>query len=85
MRGAEELRHKESDRLAAVVRLAAAIGGRIEALDGGFHVEGPQRPHGGTVDPAGDHRIAMAAAVAAVGTEAPVRVTRHRLCPGLLP
>jgi 3-phosphoshikimate 1-carboxyvinyltransferase len=75
VRGAEELRHKESDRLAAVVRLAVAIGGRIEALDGGFRVEGPQRPNGGTVDPAADHRIAMAAAVAAVGTEAPVRVS----------
>ncbi len=75
VRGADELRHKESDRLAAIVALAAALGGRIEPLDGGFRVEGPQRLRGGVVDPAGDHRIAMAAAVAAAGTEEPVRVT----------
>jgi 3-phosphoshikimate 1-carboxyvinyltransferase len=75
VRGADELRHKESDRLAAVVRLAAALGGRIEPLEDGFRVEGPQRLAGGTVDPAGDHRIAMAAAVAAAGIDAGVRVT----------
>jgi 3-phosphoshikimate 1-carboxyvinyltransferase len=74
VRGAGELRHKESDRLAAVVRLAAALGGRIEQLDDGVRVEGPQRLAGGTVDPAGDHRIAMAAAIAGAGTEAGVRV-----------
>jgi 3-phosphoshikimate 1-carboxyvinyltransferase len=75
VRGVEELRHKESDRLAAVVRLAASLGGRIEPLDGGFRVEGPQRLAGGTVNPRGDHRIAMAAAIAAAGTEGGVRVT----------
>jgi 3-phosphoshikimate 1-carboxyvinyltransferase len=74
VRGADELRHKESDRLAAVVRLAAALGGVIEPRDDGFRVEGPQRLAGGTVDPAGDHRIAMAAAIAGAGTEAGVRV-----------
>ncbi|MCX7029715.1 MAG: 3-phosphoshikimate 1-carboxyvinyltransferase [Spirochaetes bacterium] len=75
VRGADELRHKESDRLAAVIRLAAALGGRIEPLADGFRVEGPQRLAGGTVDPAGDHRIAMAAAIAGAGTETGVRVT----------
>jgi len=74
VRGADELRHKESDRLAAVVRMAASLGGSIEPLDGGFRVEGPQRLAGGTVDPRGDHRIAMAAAIAAAGTEGVVRV-----------
>lgn len=75
VRGAGELRHKESDRLAAVARLAAAIGGRLEPLEDGFRVEGPQRLAGGTVDPAGDHRIAMAAAIAGAGTRDGVRVT----------
>jgi 3-phosphoshikimate 1-carboxyvinyltransferase len=75
VRGADELRHKESDRLAAVIRLAAALGGRIEPLADGFRVAGPQRLAGGTVDPAGDHRIAMAAAIAGAGTETGVRVT----------
>ena len=75
VRGAAELRHKESDRLGALVRLAAALGGRIEPLEDGFRVEGPQRLPGGSVDPGGDHRIAMAAAVASAGTDAGVRVT----------
>jgi 3-phosphoshikimate 1-carboxyvinyltransferase len=75
VRGAEELRHKESDRLAAVIALAAALGGRIEPLEDGFRVEGPQRLAGGTVDPRGDHRIAMAAAIAGAATERGVRVT----------
>jgi 3-phosphoshikimate 1-carboxyvinyltransferase len=75
VRGAGELRYKESDRLAAVVRLAAALGGRIEPLADGFRVEGPQRLAGGIVDPVGDHRIAMAAAIAGAGTEGGVRVT----------
>jgi 3-phosphoshikimate 1-carboxyvinyltransferase len=75
VRGADELRYKESDRLAAILRLAGALGGRIEPLADGFRVEGPQRLAGGTVDPAGDHRIAMAAAIAGAGTEAEVRVT----------
>jgi 3-phosphoshikimate 1-carboxyvinyltransferase len=75
VRGADELRNKESDRLAAVIRLAAALGGTIEPLEDGLRVEGPQRLAGGTVDPAGDHRIAMAAAIAASGIDAGVRVT----------
>lgn len=63
--GAQELRHKESDRLAATAALLAAVGGRVE-LDGeGFVVRGPQRLRPGTVDPAGDHRLAMAGAVLA--------------------
>jgi 3-phosphoshikimate 1-carboxyvinyltransferase len=63
IRGAGELRHKESDRLAAVARLFSSLGGRIELSEDGFSVEGPQRLKSGQVDPQGDHRIAMAAAV----------------------
>jgi 3-phosphoshikimate 1-carboxyvinyltransferase len=63
VRGAEELRHKESDRLQAIGRLLAAVGGRVELVGDGFAVEGPQALRGGIVDPGGDHRIAMAAAV----------------------
>jgi 3-phosphoshikimate 1-carboxyvinyltransferase len=62
IRGAGELRHKESDRLAAVARLFASLGGRIELSEDGFTVEGPQSLKSGQVDPEGDHRIAMAAA-----------------------
>jgi 3-phosphoshikimate 1-carboxyvinyltransferase len=74
VRGADELRHKESDRLAAVIGLAAALGGRVEPLSDGFRVQGPQRLAGGTVDPSDDHRIAMAAAIAGAGTGTGVRV-----------
>ncbi len=74
VRGAEELRYKESDRLRAVAEMTAALGGRIEIQDDGFVVDGPQDLRGGVVDPRGDHRIAMAAAVAAVRTREGVRV-----------
>jgi 3-phosphoshikimate 1-carboxyvinyltransferase len=72
--GAEELRHKESDRLAAVGRLVAAVGGRIDLRRDGFAVEGPQTPTPGTVDPEGDHRLAMAAAVLGAGVAGGVSV-----------
>jgi 3-phosphoshikimate 1-carboxyvinyltransferase len=74
VRGAEELRHKESDRLEMIVRMAEGLGGRIDVFDDGFSVEGPQPLHAGEVDPGGDHRIAMAAAVAGAGIRGGVRV-----------
>jgi 3-phosphoshikimate 1-carboxyvinyltransferase len=74
VRGAGELRHKESDRLAAVSRLFSSLGGRIEQNGDDFTVEGPQLLHGGQVDPRGDHRIAMAAAVASAGIREGVAV-----------
>jgi 3-phosphoshikimate 1-carboxyvinyltransferase len=76
VRGAGELRHKESDRLQAIGRLLEAVGGRVELSDDGFAVEGPQPLRGGTVDPAGDHRIAMAAAVLGAGIAQGVVVRR---------
>jgi len=63
--GAEELRHKESDRLQATARLLSAVGGRLELRADGFVVEGPQTLRPGLVDPQGDHRLAMAGAVLA--------------------
>ena len=67
IRGAGELRHKESDRLAAVARLLSALGGRIDLSVDGFTVEGPQSLRSGQIDPKGDHRIAMAAAALSPG------------------
>lgn len=67
VRGAEELRHKESDRLAGIAAMAASLGGRIALFDDGFSIEGPQALRAGVVDPGGDHRIAMAAAAASAG------------------
>jgi 3-phosphoshikimate 1-carboxyvinyltransferase len=43
-----------------------ALGGEIETFDDGFAITGPQRLHGGFVQPHGDHRIAMAASIAAL-------------------
>jgi len=74
VRGAEELRFKESDRLAMIERMAASLGGTVELFEDGFAVEGPQALRAGLVDPRGDHRIAMAAAVAAVGIRDGVRI-----------
>ena len=63
IRGAEELRVKESDRIAVMAAGLRAIGGRIEEAPGGAVIEGG-RLRGGTVESHGDHRIAMAFAVA---------------------
>ena len=65
VRGAEELRVKESDRIDAVTEALRAIGVRIEARRDGFRIRGvPNRPTGGRIDAHGDHRIAMLGAVA---------------------
>ena len=71
--GAEELRHKESDRIATMVAGFKALGVRVEERADGARIIGG-RLAGGTVDSAGDHRIAMAFAVGAVRAQAAVRV-----------
>jgi 3-phosphoshikimate 1-carboxyvinyltransferase len=63
--GAAELRVKESDRIAAIVTGLSAMGAAIEALADGFVVHGPVRLTGARLEARGDHRIAMALAVAA--------------------
>jgi 3-phosphoshikimate 1-carboxyvinyltransferase len=73
--GAEELRSKESDRIETVTEALRAIGLRIKAKRDGFAVRGtPSRPRGGTIDAAGDHRIAMLAAVAGVVSREGVQI-----------
>jgi 3-phosphoshikimate 1-carboxyvinyltransferase len=64
VRDAAELRVKETDRIATTVAELQSLGARIEARPDGFVVEGPTRLHGGTVSSHGDHRLAMALAVA---------------------
>jgi len=67
IRGAGELRVKESDRIATVVAALNAVGGHVEALEDGFRIRGvPARLRGGNVDAAGDHRVAMLGAIAGV-------------------
>lgn len=74
VRGAAELRVKESDRLAMIALMVESLGGTIELFDDGFAVDGPQKLRSGAVDPHGDHRIAMAAAVAGAGIPGGVKV-----------
>ncbi len=64
IRGAGELRHKESDRIDAIAHNLRALGASIETFDDGFAVEGPTRLRGAAVSSFGDHRIAMSMAVA---------------------
>lgn len=75
IRGAARLRLKESDRLLTVGNLVRALGGEVQALPEGLRIYGEGRLRGGTVDAAGDHRIAMAAAAAAPLCREPVRIT----------
>jgi 3-phosphoshikimate 1-carboxyvinyltransferase len=74
VRGAEELRHKESDRIATVVNALQALGAGIEATADGFAVEGAGGLRGGTMDAEGDHRLAMLGAVAGLASREGVEV-----------
>jgi 3-phosphoshikimate 1-carboxyvinyltransferase len=74
VRGARELRVKESDRIAVLVAGLLALGGSIVELDDGFDVTGGTPLHGATVESGGDHRLAMAFAIAALGARSPVTI-----------
>ena len=73
IRGAEELRHKESDRIAIMVRNLQALGVEVEEFPDGMRIVGGAL-QGGTVNSAGDHRIAMAFAVTAMCAAEPVTI-----------
>lgn len=74
VRDAAELRVKETDRIATVVAELRALGARIEERPDGFVVEGPTELHSAPVWSHGDHRLAMALAVAALAATGPVLV-----------
>jgi 3-phosphoshikimate 1-carboxyvinyltransferase len=75
VRGAQELRHKETDRIAGVVEGLAGLGADIEATEDGFAVRGLGGPlRGGVIDAGGDHRMAMLGAVAGLASEEGVKV-----------
>jgi len=69
IRGATELRVKESDRIHAVVRNLRAMGAEVEEYPDGMRIPGGQRLHGAEIESFDDHRIAMAFAVAALRAE----------------
>jgi 3-phosphoshikimate 1-carboxyvinyltransferase len=72
IRDAAELRVKESDRIEALARELGRLGARIEAQPDGLVIAGVSRLRGGHVASGGDHRIAMALAVAGLRAEEPV-------------
>jgi len=74
VRGARELRLKESDRIEGVVEGLRGLGADIEATDDGFVVRGTGGLEGGTIEARGDHRLAMLGAVAGLGSGSGVEV-----------
>jgi 3-phosphoshikimate 1-carboxyvinyltransferase len=74
VRGAQELRVKESDRIAGVVDGLSGLGADIEATDDGFAVRGSGGLRGGRIDALGDHRLAMMGAVAGLASKEGVEV-----------
>jgi 3-phosphoshikimate 1-carboxyvinyltransferase len=75
LRGAEELRAKETDRIDATVDALRALGARARANEDGFAITGvPARLRGGRIDSRGDHRIAMLGAVAGLASREGVRI-----------
>ena len=69
IRDARELRVKESDRIASVAKNLRLMGAEVEEFEDGLRIPGGQQLHGASLDSFGDHRIAMAFAVAALRAE----------------
>jgi 3-phosphoshikimate 1-carboxyvinyltransferase len=69
IRDARELRVKESDRIALVVKNLRAMGAEVTEHEDGMDIPGGQRLHGGVIDSGLDHRIAMAFSIAALRAE----------------
>ena len=77
IRDAEELRLKESDRIAALAENLRRMGAQVEERPDGLRVAGKRvtpKLRGAEIDPRGDHRIAMALAVAALAAEGPTTI-----------
>jgi 3-phosphoshikimate 1-carboxyvinyltransferase len=74
VRGAHELRVKESDRLAGMAEGLSVLGIENQLLPDGLWLRGAETFSGGTIDSLGDHRIAMAFAVAALRARAPLQI-----------
>ncbi len=74
IRDAKELRVKESDRIAALAQNLRAMGATVEELPDGLVIAGPTPLHGAEIDSYGDHRIAMAFAVAGLLADAPTTI-----------
>ena len=86
VRGARELRYKESDRISALCQQLRGVGIEVEERPDGFILPGNTPPRGGAVDPHGDHRLAMSLAVAGLAAQSPISITHpdiiHESFPG---
>ena len=85
VRGARELRVKESDRIAGVVEGLHGLGADIEATEDGFMVRGTGGLRGGSIDARGDHRMAMMGAVAGLASREGVEVLGIEAAAGSYP
>lgn len=74
VRGAQELRAKETDRLGVMAEGLKALGVGVRETPEGLSVEGCGRLRGGRIDARGDHRVAMAFAVASLLADAPIEI-----------
>ena len=72
--GAEELRVKETDRIATVEAGLKRMGVKIETAPDGFTIPGKQSFHAAEIESAGDHRIAMAFSIAALAADGPCTI-----------
>ncbi|HEX8556996.1 MAG TPA: 3-phosphoshikimate 1-carboxyvinyltransferase [Pyrinomonadaceae bacterium] len=80
IRDARELRVKESDRISATVANLRAMGAEVEEFEDGLRVGGPARLRGARLQSFGDHRIAMAFAVAALAAEGETEIAGAEEC-----
>jgi 3-phosphoshikimate 1-carboxyvinyltransferase len=85
VRDAAELRVKETDRVAAIVAGLRAMGAHIDPLPDGFIIEGPIPLRGAAVDSHGDHRLAMALAVAGLIAEGETVIKNAECIPDSFP
>ena len=74
MSGVKELRYKESDRIAAMTEGLRSLGVAVEEREDGMTIEGGKPLHGGSVKSYGDHRVAMALAIAGLASEGGVEI-----------
>jgi 3-phosphoshikimate 1-carboxyvinyltransferase len=75
IRDAQELRVKETDRIETLAKELRKLGARVETTSDGMIIEGPVVLRGGSVSGHGDHRLAMALAVAGLASRDPVKVS----------
>jgi 3-phosphoshikimate 1-carboxyvinyltransferase len=80
VRQAEELRYKESDRIAALCGELRRLGVKAEETSDGFVIQGGGIPGGAQAEAHGDHRLAMALAVAGLAAREPVSVQGAEIC-----